>query len=101
MDYLRGNLTPVSQDESLVTVAAKIDKAEARIDWSRPARSIFNRVRGLAMGPAAFALRSNQPLKIHRTRVIAESANHGAPGSVIAVNPQTFKSPVAKASSRC
>ncbi|MES2857137.1 MAG: methionyl-tRNA formyltransferase, partial [Bdellovibrionota bacterium] len=50
-DYLRGHLNPVPQDEALVTIAAKIDKAEALIDWSLPAKAVHDKVRGLQMGP--------------------------------------------------
>lgn len=89
MDFLRGNLQPTPQDESLVTLAPKIEKAEAKIDWSRPARVIFNRIRGLAMGPASFALRGGAPLKIHKTRVVSEDAVSGAPGQVLRVNSGT------------
>jgi methionyl-tRNA formyltransferase len=78
MDYLRGNLTPVPQDESLVTYAHKIDKAEAEIDWSKPASEIHNQIRGLAMGPVAQTRRDGKILKIHRTRVAALSG--GVPG---------------------
>lgn len=90
MDYLRGNLRPVSQDESQVTYAAKIEKTEARISWNRTARELMNQMRGLQMGPYAFALRGGQPLKFHRTRVIDESGVHGAPGTVVRVNAETF-----------
>lgn len=91
MDYLRGNLTPVVQDESQVTIAPKIDKAEARIDWRESASAIFNRIRGLAMGPNAFALRSGAMLKIHKTRVASADGVHGAPGEVLLVSPQSFQ----------
>lgn len=83
MDYLRGNLTPVPQDESLVTIAPKIEKAEARLDWAQPARAIHNKVRGLAMGPAAYTTRAGQALKIHKTRVTVEDGVHGAPGEIL------------------
>lgn len=82
MDYLRGNLTPVPQDESQVTIAPKIDKAEARLDWSQPAHVIHNRIRGLAMGPSAYTLRDGAMLKIHKTRVAVEDGVKGAPGTV-------------------
>lgn len=89
MDYLRGNLQPTAQDESDVTYAPKIEKSEAKIDWSLSAREIFNRVRGLAMGPAPYALRgAGAMLKIHKTRV-ADEANSagGSPGEVLSVEP--------------
>lgn len=77
VDYLRGNLIPVAQDEALVTIAPKIEKMEARLDWSQTASEIHNRVRGLQMGPFAYTTRAGAGLKIHRTRVADGS---GAPG---------------------
>lgn len=86
MDYLRGHLIPVPQDESLVTIAPKIDKSEARIDWNQPAQAIHNRIRGLAMGPAASTRRSGQPLKLHKARVLEMEGVHGAPGEILAAS---------------
>lgn len=92
MDYLRGNLMPVPQDESQVTIAAKIDKKEARLNWSEPARTLFNRIRGLAMGPYAYCQTpTGAALKLHKTRVIEETGTHGAPGEVIAVSAETLQ----------
>lgn len=90
MDYLRGNLTPIPQDESLVTIAPKIEKSEARIDWTRSARQIFNHMRGLAMGPIAFTVRNGQALKLHKTRVVADDGCHGKPGEVIQIKETSF-----------
>lgn len=83
-DYLRGHLNPVPQDESLVTIATKIEKAEAQIDWTQNAVDVHNKVRGLQMGPFAFATGLfNQPtVKIHKTRVSLRPSN-GKPGDVI------------------
>jgi methionyl-tRNA formyltransferase len=90
MDYLRGNLVPVPQDESRVTLAEKIEKTEAMIDWSKSAREIFNHVRGLQMGPYAFASHNGKPLKIHKTVVRSEDGRKGVAGAIIAVHPTTF-----------
>lgn len=92
MDYLRGNLTPVPQDESQVTYASKIEKSESKIDWDRTAREICNHVRGLAMGPAAVTSRQGQALKIHKTKVIDdERVPAGSlPGQVVHFDHQTF-----------
>ncbi len=91
MDYLRGNLTPVEQDESRVTIAPKITKEEARLNWSLPARALFNRVRGLAMGPFAYCQTpSGAALKIHKTKVLADDGVHGAPGEVVEVGRDSF-----------
>jgi methionyl-tRNA formyltransferase len=50
----RGGLTFTPQAAEGVTYAAKIDKAEARIDWTRPAKTVHDLVRGLSPFPGAW-----------------------------------------------
>ena len=47
-----GELTPVPQPDDGVCYADKIDKAEARIDWTRPAHEVDCHIRGLSPFPA-------------------------------------------------
>jgi methionyl-tRNA formyltransferase len=73
MDYLRGNLTPVEQDETQVTMAPKISKEEAVIDWQWPAERIHNLIRGMAAGPVASTSRAGRMVKIHISKVVSSS----------------------------
>ena len=73
-------LHPLSQDDTLATYAAKIDKAEARIDWSRPADELERLVRALAPFPGAWFELEGQRVKLLRAE-LAESS--GASGEVI------------------
>jgi len=50
----RDSLTLTPQAQEGVTYAAKIDKAETRIDWTGDARDIHNRIRGLSPFPGAW-----------------------------------------------
>ncbi len=50
----RGKLQLTKQSEEGVTYAAKIDKAEARIDWGRPARAVLRHIHGLSPFPGAW-----------------------------------------------
>lgn len=50
----RGELVETPQREDGVTYAHKITSAETRIDWSRPAREIDCKIRGLAPSPGAW-----------------------------------------------
>jgi len=50
----RGRLQLSKQSEDGVTYAAKIDKAEARIDWNRPARAVLRHIHGLSPFPGAW-----------------------------------------------
>jgi methionyl-tRNA formyltransferase len=82
MDYLRGNLSPTPQDEAQITMAPKIDKAEAIIDWQKPAVEIHNLIRGLAAGPVALTSRDGKIVKIHRSQ-IAQFEGGGTPGELV------------------
>src|SRR3954467_12385043 len=50
----RGDLRLTPQSDQGVTYAAKIDKAEARIDWARPARAVLRHIHGLSPFPGAW-----------------------------------------------
>jgi methionyl-tRNA formyltransferase len=55
MDALeRGKLQLTRQSGQGVTYAAKIDKAEARIDWNQPARAVLRHIHGLSPFPGAW-----------------------------------------------
>jgi methionyl-tRNA formyltransferase len=74
------DLTPVPQPKAGVTYAAKIDKAEARVDWNRPADEVDRLIRGLSPVPGAWTEIAGQRVKLLGAR-IAEGA--GAPGEVL------------------
>jgi methionyl-tRNA formyltransferase len=50
----RGRLQLTRQGEDGVTYAAKIEKAEARIDWNKPARAVLRHIHGLSPFPGAW-----------------------------------------------
>jgi methionyl-tRNA formyltransferase len=50
----RGKLQLIKQSDEGVTYAAKIDKAEARIDWNKPARAVLRHIHGLSPFPGAW-----------------------------------------------
>ncbi|MBR1131420.1 methionyl-tRNA formyltransferase [Bradyrhizobium iriomotense] len=76
----RGGLQLKTQSEDGVTYAAKIDKAEARIDWSKPARAVLRHIHGLSPFPGAWAELENARVKILHCE-LAKGA--GAPGEVL------------------
>jgi methionyl-tRNA formyltransferase len=52
----RGEITPTPQNNSQATFAPQLKKGDGRIDWSLPARAVYNRIRGLDPWPGAFTL---------------------------------------------
>ncbi len=74
------DLTPEVQPEDGVTYAEKIDKAEARVDWSRPAAEVDRLIRGLSPFPGAWCEMDGVRVKLLGSRLVAGS---GEPGAVI------------------
>jgi methionyl-tRNA formyltransferase len=80
----RGRLQLTKQSEDGVTYAAKIDKAEARIDWSQPARAVLRHIHGLSPFPGAWCEMplDGAPVRVKILRcALAESA--GASGQLL------------------
>jgi methionyl-tRNA formyltransferase len=80
----RGGLQLTRQSEQGVTYAAKIDKAEARIDWTKPARAVLRHCHGLSPFPGAWfeAVIDGAPVRIKALRCeLAEGS--GAPGDLL------------------
>ncbi len=63
-------LEPVPQPEEGVTYARKIDKSEARVDWSKPAAEVDRLIRGLSPFPGAWCEVDGERLKLLRSRVV-------------------------------
>jgi methionyl-tRNA formyltransferase len=80
----RGALQLTRQSEEGVTYAAKIEKAEARIDWNRPSRNVLRQIHGLSPFPGAWcavAIDGEQArLKILRCE---PAKGAGAPGDLL------------------
>jgi methionyl-tRNA formyltransferase len=80
----RGALRFTPQPEAGVTYAAKIDKAETRIDWSRPWQEVHNHCRGLPLFPGAW-FEIGEGKEAVRVKVLRTTRGEGsgAPGAVI------------------
>ena len=70
-------LEPVSQPEEGVTYAKKIDKAEARVDWTKPAVEVDRLIRGLSPFPGAWCEVEGERLKLLRSRVVEGKGSAG------------------------
>ncbi|MFQ5534558.1 MAG: methionyl-tRNA formyltransferase [Sphingomonadales bacterium] len=75
-----GRLEPTRQPDQGITVAAKIDKQEAHIDWSRPVAEVDRRIRGLNPFPGAFFEYEGARIQVLRAQPVSEA---GAPGEVL------------------
>ena len=84
LGLLRAGMRPVPepQSDAGATYARKLEKAEARLDWSRPARELADTVRAFDPWPVAEAEVAGERLRIHAASPLALA--HGqAPGTVL------------------
>ncbi|MFR4115136.1 MAG: methionyl-tRNA formyltransferase [Alphaproteobacteria bacterium] len=72
------NLHAEPQDERLVTYAAKIDKAESRLDFSMPAEVLERKIRAFNPYPAVYFEFGGERYKILRAKVVDETGDAGA-----------------------
>lgn len=77
-----------AQDDSLSCYAEMLHKGLSKIDWSKPAQTVHNLVRGLSPWPVASTVYHGKGLKIHKTAVNPEI--RGAAGVIIEKNGQYF-----------
>ena len=79
-----GALVPTPQDDSDATLAPRIKKEDALVDWSLPARTIASQVRAFDPWPVAFTTFAGVPLKIWKARALGGTTS-SPHGTVVAV----------------
>ena len=85
LEYTSGGIIPQPQVESAASYARKITKEDSRLDWTQPARTLWNQVRAFTPRPGAFTgLSENSArrlLKIFRATI--EDNRGGPPGEIL------------------
>lgn len=82
-----GDPHPVPQDERQATYARKISKAEAAIDWSRPAIEIERKIRAFNPVPVAHSVILDRDIRIWRARALPGD-DGSTPGTVTRYSPE-------------
>ena len=71
------NIAPQIQDESLVTYASKIDKSEAKLDFSLSAEVLERKIRAFNPYPGCYFKYEGERFKVLRAKVLEESGSAG------------------------
>jgi methionyl-tRNA formyltransferase len=79
-DFDSGHIVPEPQDDAGMTYAKKIEKPEARIDWSEDAAMVARRIHAFAPWPGAWFTLGGERLKALVVRI---EPGDGAPGEVL------------------
>ena len=81
LEWLANPVPPEPQPAEGATYASKIDKAETRIDWFRPAEEIERQVRAFAPAPGAWFEANGERVKLLKAAAGADAS--GSPGEVL------------------
>ena len=81
-----GTLRAVPQNNAEATLARILTKEDARVDWSRPAAEIHNRLRGFTPWPGAVCQFRGAPLKLHAVEPLPETTEL-PPGAILNGKP--------------
>ncbi len=87
-DYVAGKIAPRPQPTEGASYARKIKKEDGRLDWSQPARVLWNRVRGLTPWPGTFTFLQTAaaPVLLKIWRVEWAEDSRGTPGEIISIH---------------
>lgn len=78
-----GTLHGEVQDDALATYAHKLNKDEARLDWSRPAEELERLVRAFNPWPVCHTTLGEAALKVYAAERVAAGEGQGAPGTIL------------------
>ncbi len=87
----RGNAPALVQDESLATYEPPCRDEHAGIDFRKPAREVYNLVRGCDPQPGAFAEVSGRRLRLYEPRLEAAAVPPSEPGTILSLTDEGMR----------
>ncbi|MEH7358224.1 methionyl-tRNA formyltransferase [Priestia megaterium] len=84
---VKGEITPVKQNDGEATFASNIKREQEKIDWARTGEEIYNHIRGLHPWPVAYTTADGQVMKIWWGEKVPAS---GKPGTVLSLEEDGF-----------
>jgi len=90
--YLAGELSRTPQKAENVTYAKKIEKSEGAVDWSVPAKNLYNQFRGLLLGPGIKTQVNGFGVKLTKIRPVESPAPEQAkPGEIWQITSEAIR----------
>ncbi|MDN3364344.1 methionyl-tRNA formyltransferase [Priestia megaterium] len=84
---VKGEITPVKQNDEEATFASNIKREQEKIDWARTGEEIYNHIRGLHPWPVSYTTADGQVMKIWWGEKVSAS---GKPGTVLSLEEDGF-----------
>ncbi len=86
---VNGEIKPIKQDETKVTFAYNVTKEEEKLDFTKPARMVFNHIRAYNPFPTAYMELGDDVVKVYDSRTSDETHNQ-KPGTIIKTTKHGF-----------
>jgi methionyl-tRNA formyltransferase len=87
--FARGEISPVPQETTNVSYAPILKKEHGRIDWSRPAQQIYNRMRGFTPWPGSYTMFRGQTCQLWGRPEKSDSTGAAAaPGAIVSLGKE-------------
>ncbi|TSB46360.1 methionyl-tRNA formyltransferase [Alkalicoccobacillus porphyridii] len=83
---VKGELTPIKQDESKVSFARNITREMERLDWTKDGYDLHNQIRGLCPWPVAYTILEGKHLKVWKATTIQDESLRTQPGEIVQMN---------------
>ena len=81
-DLIKGNITPIKQNEEEVTFGYNIKREEELIDFNKTTKEVHNQIRGLSPFPGAYTILDGLEVKIYKS-IIGGAGKKEVPGKII------------------
>ncbi|MGL5392127.1 MAG: methionyl-tRNA formyltransferase, partial [Shewanella sp.] len=80
-----GTLSAEKQDEALANYAEKLSKEEAKLDWNKSAKQLWQEVRAFNPWPMSYFEHQGQTIKVWQAK-LSEASSSAAPGTIISAS---------------
>ncbi len=86
-----GTAGRTAQEHEEATYAPNVTRDDERVEWSRPARAIYDQIRALSPRPGAFTLWNGEVFKLWKAEVPRGGGTNAEPGTVVAIGPDALQ----------
>ncbi|AZG71513.1 methionyl-tRNA formyltransferase [Shewanella livingstonensis] len=83
----KGSLSPEKQDETLASYAQKLSKEEARLDWHKSAKQLWQEIRAFNPWPVSYFEHENSTIKVWQADY-SDDKSPESPGTILAATKQ-------------
>jgi methionyl-tRNA formyltransferase len=86
--YVEGKIIPQQQHHELATTTHKFERADSRLDWTKPAHEIHNRIRALSANPGTWTTWNGKTFNIVHAHVYDGPLPSSPTGTVLLQSSQ-------------